>query len=165
MLSFTKKTTNFVHTGITDMRKGLGGTDDAAEAAEGIQFAIDEADLIPAHKRRKPKRKDRSLPAHLPRREVMIDADQADKTFPTHVGKPECGIASAERRPGKVEGGKYDASVAAQIITFKYGFHLPLYRLQDMFAGSGWTPSRGLMLNILNQSCFSGFGNDASVWK
>jgi hypothetical protein len=58
-------------------------------------------------------------------------------------------LASAERPTGIVEGDKYDTSIAAQIITHKYAYHLPLYRQQDMFAGSGWTPSRSVLLNIL----------------
>lgn len=63
--------------------------------------------------------------------------------------EPECGIASPERPTGIVEGDKYGSSIAAEIITGKYGYHLPLYRLQDYFAGSGWTPSRGTQCNIL----------------
>ncbi len=65
------------------------------------------------------------------------------------VGYPECGIASPERPTGIVEGNKYDSSIAAEIITGKYGYHLPLYRLQDYFAGIGWTPSRSTQCNIL----------------
>jgi transposase len=167
------------------LRIDFGDTPESADAANGLTDAAEEADLIPAHRRRKPKKKDNSLPAHLPRTEVIVDVEPADKTCPTHgekrllpesmwdvreklvaipatykvlvhkykkyacSGQPDCGIASAERPTGIVEGDKYDASVAAQIITHKYGYHLPLYRLQDMFAGSGWTPSRSLMLNIL----------------
>jgi transposase len=63
--------------------------------------------------------------------------------------QPQCGIASPERPTGIVEGNKYDSSIAAEIITGKYGYHLPLYRLQDYFAGSGWTPSRSTQCNIL----------------
>ncbi|MEZ6117631.1 MAG: transposase [Pirellulaceae bacterium] len=60
--------------------------------------------------------------------------------------------AALRRRNGStgiVEGDKYDTSVATQIITHKYAYFLTLYRLQNMFAGSGWAPSRSLMLNIL----------------
>ena len=64
-------------------------------------------------------------------------------------GHPECGVASPERPTAIVEGNKYDTSVAAEIITGKYSYHLPLYRLQDYFAGIGWTPSRGTQCNIL----------------
>ena len=38
--------------------------------------------------------------------------------------------------------GRYHPSVAAQIVNGKFGMHLPYYRLQDLFASSGWTPSR-----------------------
>ncbi len=63
--------------------------------------------------------------------------------------EPECGIASPERPTGIVEGNKYDSSVAAEIITGKYSYHLPLYRLQDYFGGCGWVPSRSTQCNIL----------------
>ena len=61
----------------------------------------------------------------------------------------QCGIGSPPRPESIVEGDRYDSSVAAEIITGKYGYHLPLYRLQDYFAGCGWTPSRSTQCNIL----------------
>lgn len=61
----------------------------------------------------------------------------------------ECGVKEPDRPQGLVEGNRYDTSVAAEIIAAKYGYHLPIYRQQDLFAGSGWTPSRGTLLNIL----------------
>jgi transposase len=167
------------------LRIDFGDTAESADAADGLHEAVEEADLIPAHKRRKPTKKNRGLPEHLPREIEIVDVSQAAKTCDTHgekqllpesmwdvrekliaippsykvlvrkykkyacQGEPECGIASPERPTGIVEGDKYDASVAAQIISHKYAYHLPLYRLQDMFAGSGWTPSRSTMLNIL----------------
>lgn len=42
-----------------------------------------------------------------------------------------------------------ESSVAAERITGKYGYHLPFYRQQDKFAGSGWCPTRSTLLNIL----------------
>jgi transposase len=60
-----------------------------------------------------------------------------------------CGVASAERPTGLVEGNRFHTSLAAEIITAKYGYHLPFYRQQDYFAGSGWVPSRSTLLNIL----------------
>lgn len=63
--------------------------------------------------------------------------------------EPACKVSEPARPEGLVEGNRYDTSVAAEIITAKYGFHLPIYRQQDLFAGSGWTPSRGTLLNIL----------------
>jgi hypothetical protein len=65
---------------------------------------------------------------------------------------PECGVASPERAVGLVEGNRYDTSIAAEIITGKYGYHLPIYREQDWFASSGWTPSRSTLLNIMMQA-------------
>jgi transposase len=67
---------------------------------------------------------------------------------------PDCGVASPERPTGLVEGDRYASSVAAEIITAKYGFHLPVYRQQDLFASSGWTPQRSTLLNILVASAF-----------
>ena len=61
---------------------------------------------------------------------------------------PECGVIEAARPEGLIEGNRYDTSVAAEIITAKYGFHLPIYRQQDLFAGSGWAPGRSTLLNI-----------------
>jgi transposase len=63
-------------------------------------------------------------------------------------GEGACGVTSPERPEGLVEGNRYDSSVAAEIITGKYGYHLPIYREQDYFAGSGWTPARSTLLNI-----------------
>jgi transposase len=68
------------------------------------------------------------------------------------ANEPALGVASPPRAAGLVEGSKYDVSVAAQIICGKYGFHLPIYRQQDYFAGSGWTPARSTLLNILQAS-------------
>jgi transposase len=65
---------------------------------------------------------------------------------------PQCGVQSPERKAGLVEGDRYDTSVATEIITGKYGYHMPIYRQQDWFAGSGWTPSRSTLLNILAAS-------------
>ncbi len=173
------------------LRLDFGDTDDAADAAAGLGDALEEADRIPAHQRRKPKKKrDESLPAKLPRYEVTAELPEAEKTCPDHGEKtllpesmwdrtetleferpqlkvrvtvypkyacqnnPQCGIASPERPTGIVEGNKYDSSIAAEIITGKWGYHLPIYRLEDYFAGSGWTPGRSTMLNIQSQTHF-----------
>ena len=76
--------------------------------------------------------------------------------YPKYVcpDQPECGVASPERPTGLVEGDRYDTSVAAEIITGKYAYHLPIYREQDYFAGSGWTPARSTLLNILTAAAF-----------
>lgn len=60
-----------------------------------------------------------------------------------------CGVVEAPRPVGLVEGNRYDTSVAAQIVTHKYSYHLPVYRQQDIFASCGWTPARSTLQNIL----------------
>ena len=66
----------------------------------------------------------------------------------------DCGITSPPRPTSLVEGDRYDTSVAAAIIEAKWFHHLPIYRQQDVFAGSGWTPSRSTLLNIVSQVDF-----------
>jgi transposase len=69
-------------------------------------------------------------------------------------GQPECGVASPERPTGLVEGNRYDTSVAAEVLTAKYAYHQPTYRQQDSLAGSGWTPARSTLLNLLVAAAF-----------
>jgi transposase len=71
------------------------------------------------------------------------------------VDQPQCGVVQPPR-PAKtlVEGDRYSASIAAEIITAKYAYHLPIYRQQDWFAGSGWMPSRSTLLNILSSAAY-----------
>ncbi len=78
------------------------------------------------------------------------------KKYPKYAcsGNPECGIASPERPTSLVEGDRYDASVAATIVEAKWFHHMPIYRQQDQFAGSGWTPGRSTLLNIVSQVDF-----------
>ena len=66
------------------------------------------------------------------------------------VGHPECGVQSPERPVGIVEGNRYDASLAAAIANNKFGYYLPYYRMQDIFASCGWTPSRSTLDNIID---------------
>ena len=60
----------------------------------------------------------------------------------------ECGLKQPPRAAGLVEGNRYGTCVAAEIITAKSAYHLPTYRQQDWFAGSGWMPGRSTLLNI-----------------
>jgi len=69
-------------------------------------------------------------------------------------GNPQCGIASPERPTSLVEGNRYSPSIAAAIIEAKWANYLPIYRLQDIFASSGWTPSRSTLLNLITQAAF-----------
>jgi len=163
----------------------FGDSDEAADAADGLSDAVEEAELIVGEhrrRRRKPREpRNEQLPDWLERREVEAPVPDDVKDCPTHgprkligydvletlmfeppelwvkvtkiakyicVDEPECGVAQPPREPGLVEGNRYDTSVAAEIITGKMGYHLPIYRQQDYFAGSGWTPSRSTLLNI-----------------
>ncbi len=170
------------------LKLDLGGDDQAADAAEGLAQAVEEAGRpVKAHVRRVRKPRDESLPENLPRYEVEAKVSEDVKNCPEHgprklIGhdtvetleferpklrvrvtkypkyacrqEAQCGVASPERPTGLVEGDRYDTGVAAEIITGKYGYHLPVYRQQDLFAGSGWTPGRSTLLNILTAAAF-----------
>ena len=176
----------------SQLRLDLGNTEAAADAAEGLAQAVEEASRtveVQAYERRRQRRCERKeeLPEHLPRYEVEATVAEEQKHCPQHGARTligydtvetlefqrpllrvrvtkyakyacpshaNCGVASSERPTGLVEGDRYDSSVAAEIITAKYGFHLPVYRQQDMFAGGGWTPQRSTLLNILEASAF-----------
>ena len=75
------------------------------------------------------------------------------KKYPKYacLGNSECGVESPERPTSLVEGDRYDTSVAATIVEAKWFHHLPIYRHQDLFAASGWTPSRSTLLNLVDQ--------------
>ena len=162
----------------------FGGGAEAADAADGLADAVEEAGIVVAeHVRRKHPKKPRNeqLPAHLPRYEVEAKVPDDVKTCPRHCerqrigvdrietleferpklrvrvtlipkyacpNQAECGVREPPRPEGLVEGNRYDSSVAAEIVAGKYGYHLPIYRQEDYFAGSGWTPGRSTLLNI-----------------
>jgi transposase len=67
---------------------------------------------------------------------------------------PSCGVASPERPTSLVEGNRYDTSIAATVIEAKWAIYMPIYRQQDLFASSGWTPSRSTLLNLISRSEF-----------
>jgi transposase len=70
--------------------------------------------------------------------------------YPKYVcaGQPECGVQQPPRAEGLVEGNRFDTSIGAEVVTARFGYHLPYYRQQDWFAGCGWTPSRSTLLNL-----------------
>ncbi len=70
--------------------------------------------------------------------------------YPKYIcpDQPECGVKQPPRPKGLVEGNRYDTSIGAEVVTARFGYHLPYYRQQDWFAASGWTPSRSTLLNI-----------------
>jgi transposase len=70
------------------------------------------------------------------------------------VDHPECGVVQPPRPADLVEGNRFDTSIAAEIITAKYAYHLPVYRQQDWFAGSGWMPGRSTLLNLMSSAAY-----------
>jgi transposase len=161
------------------LRLDFKDTDDAADAAEGLAQAVEEAGLpVQAHVRRRSGRKPRSeaLPEHLPRYEVEASVPEHLKHCPQHGERTllgydsvetleferpklrvrvtkypkyacknhaDCGVASPERPTGLVEGDRYDTSVAAEIITAKYGFHCVQGKaVSEMRGGLSWSGGR-----------------------
>ncbi|MEZ6064041.1 MAG: IS66 family transposase [Planctomycetaceae bacterium] len=68
----------------------------------------------------------------------------------TRTGVLQAGVVQAPRPASLVSGDRYDTSIAAELITAKYGYHLPVYRQEDMFAGSGVHLPRSTLLNVLS---------------
>jgi transposase len=68
--------------------------------------------------------------------------------------QPECGVVLPPRPKSLVEGNRFDTSVAAEILTNKYVYFLPVYRQQDLFAGCGWMPQRSTLLNIMASAAY-----------
>jgi hypothetical protein len=84
----------------------LGGTDDAADAAEGLAQAVQESGRpVKAHTRRRPGRKPRNeaLPDHLPRYEVEANVPEDVQHCPRHGERTLIGYDLVEslvfRRP------------------------------------------------------------------
>ena len=127
-------------------------------------------------KSKRPRQGDRKFPAHLPRTERVVDLPEEQRQGLKLLGydevetlewiRPELrvrvtkyakyacpndksqGISSPERPTGLVEGDRLDASIGVEVVAGKYFYHLPFYRQQDLFAGSGWTPSRSTLANL-----------------
>jgi len=147
---------------------------ESPDAAENLAWQVRHAEALefPEHIERyevevEPSEEQAHCPEHGARKLIGYDTTKTLEIerpklrvrvtkYPKFVceGFPECGVSSPERPTGLVEGNRYDTSVAAEVITAKYGFHLPTYRQQDLFAGGGWTPSRSTLLNILSASGF-----------
>jgi transposase len=125
---------------------------------------------------KRPVKDDRKFPPHLPRYDRIIDLPEDRREGLKFIGYDEVetlelirselrvrvnkyakyasvsdktsGIVSPERPTGLVEGDRFDASIGVEVVAAKYFYHLPFYRQQDLFAGSGWTPSRSTLANI-----------------
>jgi len=147
------------------------------DAREGIQQAIEENKRA-GKKNKPPKRRrgEERFPESLPRKEVVIDLSDDEKeglvrigedvvesahytraevyvlrkVFPKYVGKedPSKGVLQAPRPPALIGGDRYDTSFAAAVIANRLGYHLPIYRQEDMFAECGLYLSRSTLLNL-----------------
>lgn len=147
------------------------------EAIRDAQQTVDEAEEAKKKRRRnRPTASDRKFPDHLPRYQCVVDLPEEKREGLVLIGYDEVetlectaaelkvrltkyakyahpidktqGIASPERPTGLVQGDRFDASIGVEVVAWKYFYHLPFYRQQDMFAGSGWTPSRSTLQNI-----------------
>jgi transposase len=147
------------------------------EAIRESQQIVDDAEEEKKRLRtQRPAKSDRKFPEYLPRYEKIVDLTEAKREGLVLIGYDEVeslectaaelkvrvtkyakyahpvdktkGIVTPERPPGLVEGDRFDASIGVEVVAWKYFYHLPFYRQQDMFAGSGWTPSRSTLQNI-----------------
>jgi transposase len=147
------------------------------EAIREAQQIVDEAEEGKKNRcRNRPPRGDRKFPDHLPRYEKIVDLAPERRAGLVLIGYDEVEtlectamelkvrvtkyakyahpvdksqrIVSPERPTGLVEGDRIDVSIGVEVVAWKYFYHLPFYRQQDMFAGSGWTPSRSTLQNI-----------------
>lgn len=107
----------------------------------------------------------KTCPSHGERKVIGYDVQETLEAVPAKLvvrrtlipklacpADPACGVIEAKRPVGLVEGNRYDTSVAAEVITSKYGYHVSVYRQQDMFASSGWTPARSTLQNVLKSA-------------
>lgn len=110
---------------------------------------------------------DQHCPTHGPRQIIGYDTTETLEferpklrvrvtKYPKFVcpAHAECGVVQPPRPASLVEGDRFGTSVAAEIVVGKYGYHLPVYREQDWFAGSGWLPQRSTLLNIMASSAY-----------
>ena len=161
------------------LKLDFNDADQVQDAINSIEEAIEEQEQQDdaANRKRKRRKRHQSLPDNLPREIVNVDLPDDEKEGLTYIGydstetlgyvppkfriietryfkyvrenEPDAGVNQPPRQPGIVEGNRYDIGVAAQVVVAKYGYHLPVYRQQDIFASSGWQPSRSTLLNIL----------------
>ena len=144
------------------------------DARDGIEQAVEEN----GGKKKPPKRRKKKerFPDGLERKEVVIDLSKEEKEglvrigedvvesahytrakvyiihkiYPKYVrpSQPESGVFQAKREPSLLAGDRYDTSFAAAIVANRLGYHLPIYRQEDMFAECGLYLSRSTLLNI-----------------
>lgn len=61
-------------------------------------------------------------------------------------------IVQAPRELTLLVGGRFGFGVATEVLFSKFVLHVPLYRQQDMWAQSGWSPSRSTLGQIVTTS-------------
>ena len=143
---------------------------------EAQQIVEDAEETKKKRRKQRPQQSDRKFPEHLPRYEKIVDLPEDRREGLKLIGYDEVetlectaaelkvrvtkyakyaheadkskGIVSPERPTGLVEGDRFDASIGVEVVAWKYFYHLPFYRQQDLFGGSGWTPSRSTLQNI-----------------
>ena len=152
----------------------ISALEEAIREAESI---VADADQQRGKRRApRPQKDDRKFPEHLPRYERVIDLPENQREGLRLIGYDEVetlelvrselrvrvnkyakyadasdktqGVISPPRPTGLVEGDRFDASIGVEVVAAKYFYHLPFYRQQDVFASSGWTPSRSTLSNI-----------------
>ena len=167
----------------------------AAFAGQGLlAFAADAAGLPvpapaasptdeqPARRQRRNRRadgksRDESFPAHLERRDEIIDLPEDEKAGLTRIGedvterleidapllwvrrtirpkyaRPGDAAAGVFQRPtplAPIEGGRYGFSFVSHVVYQKYALHIPLYREQDFLNQFGWAPSRSTLCQVV----------------
>ncbi|MEM6472101.1 MAG: transposase, partial [Planctomycetota bacterium] len=159
------------------LKFSFANDDELDDVREGILQAIEENKQA-GKNNKPPKRRDRKerFPESLPRKEIIIDLPEDEKEglrwigedivesahytggsvhivrkiFPKYVRKddPKPGVLQAPRPPALIQGDRYDTSFAAAVIANRLGYHLPIYRQEDMFASCGLYLSRSTLLNL-----------------
>ncbi|MEM0926914.1 MAG: transposase, partial [Planctomycetota bacterium] len=159
------------------LKFSFANDDELDDVREGILQAIEENKQA-GKNNKPPKRRDRKerFPESLPRKEVVIDLPEDEKEgltwigedivesahytggsvhivrkiFPKYVRKddPKPGVLQAPRPPALIQGDRYDTSFAAAVIANRLGYHLPIYRQEDIFASCGLYLSRSTLLNL-----------------
>ena len=151
-------------------------------------------------KRRKARRQKRSeergreeFPAHLERRETVLDLDEEEKqdlvpldikvterlrferprvyveVIKRHIyvrrGEPDAGVFSPPAPLSILPGVKYDFSVIAAALSMKLHFHMPTYRQQNFFAQAGYFPSRSTWNDLFNYAVLAIEPLFAELWR
>ncbi len=140
-----------------------GAAEALAEAVLEAEQTLEEAaSKRKAKRKQRRRRRNEKFPEHLPRYEKIVDLPEDQKAGKRFIGydevetleferarlrvrvtkyakyadpeQPKRGVQSPERPTGLVEGNRFDASVAVEVIASRFFYHLPYYRQQDQFA-------------------------------